>query len=385
MFKIKTQNKITKAGLELFDKAKYDISDAATDPDAIIVRSANMLDAELNPGLLAIARAGAGYNNIPVEKCAECGIVVFNTPAQNANAVKELTVAALVLASRNVIDAVNWAKTLKSDVAKEVESGKAQFVGHEILGKTLGIIGMGAVGSRTANAGVALGMEVLGVDPYMTIENALSLSRSVKIAKERDEIFAKSDYIALHTTLTPETKYVINEQNIAKMKDGVRIINFTRADTVNDDDMAAALESGKVAKYVTDFPNEEVLQMKNTIAIPHLAASTEESEENCAMMAATQLIDFLENGNIKNSVNYPELIMERTTDARICIFHKNVSGTISKITSAVSELGINIEHFTNRSKGDYAYTVCDINGEIPDGLLSTISGINDIIRINVIG
>jgi len=384
MFKIKTQNKITERGLDIFDRAFYNISDGETNPDAIIVRSADMHGLEINPELKAIARAGAGYNNIPVEKCAEAGIVVFNTPGQNANAVKELAVAALMLASRDIIGAVNWARTLTANVAKEVESGKGRFAGSEIAGKTLGIIGVGNTGSRTANAGVALLMDVIGVDPYMTIENALSLSRTVKIAKERIEIFEKSDYIVLHALVTPETVHMINAESIAKMKDGVRIINLSRADLVDDDAMAEALETGKVAKYVTDFPNEKVLQMKNTIAIPHLAASTEESEDNCAVMAVTQIIDFLENGNIRNSVNYPELIMPRTADTRLCVFHKNVSGTISAISSAISEFGINIEHFTNRSKGDYAYTICEINGEIPENILNNISSMNDIIKINVI-
>ncbi|MCL1793874.1 MAG: 3-phosphoglycerate dehydrogenase family protein [Oscillospiraceae bacterium] len=380
MFKIKTQNKITKQGLDLFDKAKYEISDAEAAPDAIIVRSANMLDAEFGANLKAIARAGAGYNNIPVGKCTEGGIVVFNTPGANANGVKELEIAALILASRNVIDAVNWAKTLTADVAKEVESGKSKFAGAEIAGKTLGIIGVGNVGSLTANAGVALGMNVIGQDPGLTVQTALSLSRSVNIAKDREEIIKKSDYITLHVPVTPETKNMINAETIAKMKNGVRIINLSRADIVDDKAMAAALESGKVAKYVTDFPNESVLQMKNTIAIPHLGASTEESEEKCAEMAVRQIMDYLENGNIKNSVNYPELVMERTTDARICVFHKNVSGMISKITSAISDFGINIENFTNRSKGDFAYTVCEINGEVPDGLMEKISGLEDMIR-----
>ena len=384
MFKIKTQNKITERGLEIFDRERYNISDSETNPDAIIVRSADMLNMGFNPELKAIARAGAGYNNIPVDKCAEAGIVVFNTPAQNANAVKELVVASLVLASRNIIDAVNWTKTLTADVAKEVEAGKSQFVGHEVIGKTLGIIGMGAVGSRTANVGVALGMNVIGNDPYMTIEGALSLSRSVKIAKERSEVIEKSDYISLHALVTPETKNMINAETIAKMKNGVRIINFSRADLVDDDAMAAALESGKVAKYVTDFPNEKVQKMKNVIAIPHMGASTEESEDNCAVMAVNQIIDFLENGNIRNSVNYPELVMERTTDTRICAFHMNVSGTISLISSAISQMGINIEHFTNRSKGDYAYTICDINGEFPEHIAPKLLSMKDIIKINVI-
>ncbi|MCL2772204.1 MAG: 3-phosphoglycerate dehydrogenase family protein [Oscillospiraceae bacterium] len=384
MFKIKTQNKITKLGLDIFDTAKYIISDAETNPDAIIVRSADMLKMEANPELKAIARAGAGVNNIPIDRCTEAGIVVFNTPGANANAVKELAVCALVLASRNVIDAVNWANTLTTDVAKEVEAGKGKFAGCEITGKTLGIIGLGNVGSRTANAGVSLGMNVIGNDPYMTIESALSLPSSAKIAKERAEVLEKSDYIILHATFTPETKHMINEKSIASMKTGVVIINLSRADLVDDEAMAAALESGKVAKYVTDFPNEKVLKMKNAIAIPHLGASSQESEDKCAVMAVNQTIDFLENGNIKNSVNYPELVIDRSTDARLCVFHKNVSGVISKISSAVSEFRINIENFTSKSKNDYAYTICEINAQIPETLIDKISQIPDIIKVNVI-
>ena len=383
MFKIKTQNKITRQGLDIFDPENYIISDGETNPDAIIVRSANMLDYEFNPELKTIARAGAGYNNIPVDKCAEAGIVVFNTPGANANAVKELATAALILSSRDICGGIEWAKTLTENVAKEVETGKSKFVGFEVSGKTLGIIGVGKIGAPVANVGVALGMNVIGQDPYMTVENAISLTRTVKMVKERDEIFAKSDYISLHPFYTSEIKHMINAEAIAKMKDGVRIINLTRAELVDDDAMAAALASGKVAKYVTDFPNEKVLKMKNAIAIPHLGASTEESEDNCAIMAVNQIIDFLENGNIKNSVNYPDLAVARTTDARICIFHKNVSGIISKISSAVSDFGINIEHFTNRSRGDYAYSICDINGKIPDDLLVKLTADKDIIKVTV--
>jgi len=385
MFKIKTQNKITKLGLDIFDAVKYIISDGETNPDAIIVRSADMLKMETNPELKAVARAGAGVNNIPVDRCTEAGIVVFNTPGANANAVKELSVAALILASRNIVEGIEWAKTLTADVAKEVEAGKGKFAGSEITGKTLGIIGLGNVGSRTANAGVSLGMNVIGNDPYMTIESALSLPSSAKIAKERSEVIEKSDYIVLHATFTPETKHMINQASIASMKPGVVIINLSRADLVDDDAMAAALESGKVAKYVTDFPNEKVLKMKNTVAIPHLGASTQESEDKCAVMAVNQIIDFLENGNIKNSVNYPELVMDRSTDVRLCVFHKNVSGIISKISSAVSEFGINIENFTTRSKGDYAYTICEINAQIPAPLADKISQIPDIVKVIVIG
>jgi D-3-phosphoglycerate dehydrogenase len=338
----------------------------------------------MNPELKAIARAGAGYNNIPVEKCAEAGIVVFNAPGANANAVKELAVAALLLASRDIYGAIEWAKTLTADIEKSVEAGKSNFVGPEIAGKTLGIIGVGATGSLTANAGVGMNMNVIGQDPYMKIETAVSLSRSVQLVQERTTVFEKSDYIVLHAIVTPETKNMINAESIAKMKDGVRIINLSRADLVNDDDIAAALESGKVAKYVTDFPNAKVLAMKNTVAIPHLAASTPESEDKCAVMAVNQIIDFLENGNIKNSVNYPELVAARTGDIRICITHRNVKGTIAQISSNLSAVGINIENMTNRSRGDIAYTICEINGTLPDGFKEKISTAPDIIRVNVI-
>jgi D-3-phosphoglycerate dehydrogenase len=339
---------------------------------------------EFNPELKAIARAGAGTNNIPVDKCAEAGVVVFNTPGANANAVKELAVAALLLASRDISGAIEWAKTLKTDVEKAVEAGKSNFVGPEVLGKNLGIIGMGATGSPTANAGVALGMEVTGFDPGMTIETALSLSRSVKISKERDTIIATSDYITLHVPVTAETKYSINAETIAKMKDGVRIINMSRAELVDDDAMTAALESGKVAKYVTDFPNAKVLAMKNVVAIPHLAASTPESEDNCAIMAVNQIIDYLENGNIKNSVNYPDLVMDRQGDIRVCLMHKNVKGVIATISSNLSELGVNIESMTNRSRGDYAYSIFDIIGGLPEGFAEKISAVQDVIKVNVI-
>ena len=384
MYKIQTMNKIMQQGLDIFKKEKYQVSDTEENAEAIIVRSANLLDMEFNKDLKAIARAGAGYNNIPVDKCTEAGIVVFNTPGANANAVKELAVAAIIMASRNIIGAVNWTKTLTKNVAKEVEAGKSPFVGHEVHGKTLGVIGVGATGSLTANAGVALGMDVLGYDPYMTVEVAMTLSRSVKRAYDRETLYNKSDYIVLHALVTPETTNMINKASIAQMKDEVYIINLSRAELVNDDDMAEALESGKVASYVTDFPNDKVLKMKNVIPIPHLGASTPESEENCAFMAVNQIIDYLENGNIKNSVNYPDLSMNRNSNIRICLLHKNVSGIISQVTSAVSALGINIENLTNRSKGENAYTICEMNGELPDGLIDKLTKINDITKINVI-
>ena len=386
MIKIKTINKITSLGIDLFDKKRYTVSDSEKNPDAIVVRSADMHSLELNPELKAIARAGAGYNNIPVDKCGESGIVVFNAPGANANAVKELAIAALLLASRDIYGAIGWARTLKSqpDIEKKVEEGKSNFSGPELAGKTLGLIGMGNTGSLVANAGIVLGMNVIGNDPYMTIEGALSLSRSVRIERERDEIFEKSDYISLHALVTPETKNMINAESIAKMKPGVRIINMARADLVDDDAMADALNSGKVAKYVTDFPNAKVLAMKNVVPIPHLASSTPESEDKCAVMAVNQIIDYLENGNIRNSVNYPDLVKDRIGDVRICVMHKNVKGTLAEISTSISTLGLNIENMTNRSRGDLAYTICEINGEVPAGFAEKLASTPDIIRVHVV-
>jgi len=387
MFKINLLNKISPVGTDNFNKNLYEIGEGMANPDAVLVRSAAMHDMTLPPSLKAIARAGAGTNNIPVDRCTEAGIVVFNTPGANANAVKELGITALLLASRDIIGGVNWAKGLSgtaADVTKEVENGKAAFVGPELRGKTLGVVGLGAIGAILANTALHLGMEVYGNDPYITVDNAWMLSRSVKKADERKIIFEKSDYITLHAPVTPETKYMVNAESIAQMKDGVRIINMSRADLVNDADMAAALESGKVARYVTDFPNEAVISMKNCIAIPHLGASTPESEDNCAVMAANQLIDFLENGNIKNSVNFPTLYEPRASETRLCVMHKNIPNMLSQISSAVAAQGLNIEHMTNRSKKDAAYTMLEISGDLPRTVADSLKAIDGIIRVNVI-
>ena len=305
MKKIKLLNKIAAVGTDVFDKAEYEVSDSVTNADAIMVRSANMHEMEYNDELLAIARAGAGVNNIPVEECAKRGIVVFNTPGANANGVKELAVAALILASRDVAGGIEWVKANAADenIAKTVEKEKSKFAGCEILGKTLGVLGLGAIGGLVANTAKSLGMKVIGCDPYLTVNAAWSLSSSVIHAQNNDEVYANSDYITLHVPSTPTTRGMINAETIAKMKDGVRIINLARADLVNSEDMAAALESGKVAAYVTDFPTPDTVKMKNTVSIPHLGASTAESEDNCAVMAAQQLCEFIESGKIKNSVN----------------------------------------------------------------------------------
>ena len=378
---IRTMNKIAEIGLNELDKNKYAISDTAENPDAIMVRSASLHDMEFGYKLTAIVRCGAGVNNIPVDRCAEKGIVVFNTPGANANGVKELTVAALLLASRNIIGGVEWANTLETDVAKQVEKGKSSFGGCEILGKSLGVIGLGAIGGMVANTAKSLGMKVTGFDPYITISAAWHLSRSIAQASSYDEIFEKSDYITLHVPATKDTKGMINKDTIAKMKDGVKIINLSRADLVNIEDMKVALESGKVSAYVTDFPTEDSINTKGIITIPHLGASTLESEDNCAVMASHELDDFLQNGNITNSVNYPSISLPYSGGGRLLILHKNVPNIISRITSNISAEGINIDNMANRSKGDYACTLIDMPELASDKLIEKISEIENIIRI----
>ena len=379
-------NKIAAVGTNVFDKAVYEVSDAVTNAEAIMVRSANLHEMEYNDELLAIARAGAGVNNIPIEECAKRGIVVFNTPGANANGVKELAVAALILASRDVAGGIEWvrANAADPDIAKTVEKEKSKFAGCEILGKTLGVIGLGAIGGLVANTAKNLGMKVVGCDPYLTVNAAWSLSSSVVHAQSYDEIYAVSDYITLHVPSTPTTRGMINKETIAKMKDGVRIINLARADLVNSEDMAAALESGKVAAYVTDFPTPDTVNMKNTVSIPHLGASTSESEDNCAVMAAQQLCEFLETGNIKNSVNYPAVSIPHTGASRICICHKNVANMLASITGIVSGAGINIENLSNGSKGDFAYTIVEMSVKIPADIIPKIEAIEGVIKVRVI-
>ena len=386
MKRIKLLNKIAAVGTDVFDRSVYEVSDAVAAPDAIMVRSANMHETVFNPELIAIARAGAGVNNIPVDKCAADGIVVFNTPGANANGVKELAVAALMLASRDVVGGIEWVKSIAGDpdIAKAVEAGKSKFAGCEILGKTLGVIGLGAIGGLVANAAKNLGMKVMGCDPYLTVNAAWSLSSSVHHAESYDQIYEASDYITLHVPSTPTTKGMINKDTIAKMKDGVRIINLARADLVNAADMKEALESGKVAAYVTDFPTPETVGMKNTVCIPHLGASTAESEDNCAVMAAQELTEFISTGNIRNSVNYPAVSIPHTGAARICLCHKNVANMLATITGIVSGAGINIENLSNGSKGDYAYTIVEIGVAVPEEIIPKLEAIEDMIRVRVI-
>ena len=386
MKNIKLMNKIAKIGTDVFDKNVYNVSDSIENPDAIMVRSANLHDMSFGDNLLAIARAGAGVNNIPVEECANQGIVVFNTPGANANGVKELAILALILASRDVVGGIEWAKSLANteNVAKAVEAGKSKFAGFEIMGKTLGVIGLGAIGGLVANAARSLGMNVMGCDPYITVHAAWSLSRSIHSASTYDEIYADADYITIHVPSTPTTKGMINKETIAKMKDGVRIINLARADLVDVEAMREALESGKIASYVTDFPTEETLTLPNTVNIPHLGASTEESEDNCAVMAADELSEYLITGNIRNSVNYPNVSIPHTGAARICICHLNVANMLSQITSAVSARGINIENLSNGSRGEFAYTIVEVSVPVPETVVKAINTIDGIIKVRVI-
>lgn len=386
MYNIQTLNKISKAGLSRLGD-NYTVADDAQNPEAILVRSASMHDMELPESLLAIARAGAGVNNIPLDKCSEKGIVVFNTPGANANAVKELVITALLISSRKVVNGIEWAKTLKGNgdaVGKMVEKGKSQFVGPEIKGKTLGVVGLGAIGILVANAAVSLGMEVVGYDPFLSVDNALMISRKVKHVVSMDEIFAESDYITVHVPLTPDTKGVINAENIAKMKDGVRIINYSRADLVNSADVLAAIKDGKVAAYTTDFATDDILGEDGVIVTPHLGASTPESEDNCAAMAADEIKDFLENGNIKNSVTLPNVGMPRTGAERVCVIHKNIPNILSTVTAALSETGNNIESMDSKSRKDYAYTILDVANDVDEAAKAKIAAIDGVIRVRVI-
>ena len=375
MFKIKTLNKIDQEGLQLFPLNNYEIASELPSPDAIVLRSFSMHDMELPSSLKAIARAGAGVNNIPVEKCTEKGIVVFNTPGANANAVKELVIAGMLLASRDIIESVVWAKTLigKGDeVPALVEKGKNSFAGQEIKGKTLAVIGLGAIGVLVANAASALNMRVIGYDPYMSVKHALKLSREVTWIEGIQPLLAQADYVTINVPLTSETKGYINSEKFNMMKDGVRILNFARGGLVDNKSLKEAIASGKVARYVTDFPDEETLKMDKVISIPHLGASTQESETNCSIMAVEQIKDFLENGNIKNSVNFPEACMERNgNECRIIIANKNIPNMVSQISSVLASEGINIDNMLNKKCGDIAYNIIDVAQKNVDESIKT--------------
>ncbi len=387
MKNILTLNAISPVINDIFDST-YNVSNDVASPVGIMLRSFKMHDYTLDENTIAIARAGAGTNNIPVKEYAEQGVVVFNTPGANANAVKELVLAALLIGSRNVINATDWVKTLKGqgdEVGKLVEKGKSQFAGQEIAGKTLGVIGLGAIGALVANSALALGMKVCGYDPFLSVNAALKLSSDVKIVKELDDIAKNCDYITIHIPyIADQNKGLINAGLIRKMKDGVILVNCARGEIVDNNDIIKATESGKVAKYIVDFPADELIGAKNVICIPHLGASTEEAEDNCAVMAAKQLIDYIENGNVVNSVNYPTCAMPRSTDYRLVILHKNTQNILAEITGTVGKEGINISNLTNQSKGDFAVTILDIDNEVSADAIKHISEVENIIRVRVI-
>jgi len=384
MYNIKKLNAISNAVCDYLTDDTYVISEEAQDYDAILVRSAKCHDMDFSDDLVAIARAGAGVNNIPVDACAEKGIVVFNTPGANANGVKELVLAAMFLASRNILDAVDWAKTLNGkgdEVLPMVEKGKKQFVGPELAGKTLGVIGLGAIGVMVANAAHSLGMKVIGYDPYISVESAWGLSQDVGRAHKLDGLLESADYITLHVPLMDKTKRFIGEEEIKKMKKNVILLNFARNGLIDYDPLFAALEEKSIGKYVTDFPNDKLLGLENAICIPHLGASTPESEENCARMAAKQLRDYLETGRIVNSVNMPTAVQPFTGKFRIAVIHKNITGMVGKMTALIAETGVNITDMVNKSRGDYAYTMINLDEKVSDETVDKFRAIEGVIRV----
>ena len=386
MKKIHCLNPIASCGTELFP-ADYELTDTLAEADGVLVRSASMHEMELPEGLLAIGRAGAGVNNIPLEACAEKGIVVFNTPGANANGVKELVIAGLLMASRDIPGGLSWCKENAEDanITKDTEKSKKAFAGWEIRGKKLGVIGLGAIGAEVANAATHLGMEVYGYDPFISVNAAWRLSRNVKHITNADVIFQECDYITIHVPLTDSTKGMINKEKLDMMKDGVVVLNFARDTLVNDDDMAAALESGKVHRYVSDFPNPKVAHMHNVILLPHLGASTKESEDNCAVMAVEELTDYIENGNIKNSVNYPACDMgECHAACRVAVLHKNIPNMIGQITGILAGQGVNISDMTNKSRDKYAYTLLDLEHRPEDATVKKLTGIDGVLRVRVV-
>lgn len=387
MYHIKTMNKISPKGLAVLDHDRFDVGDQIENEHAILVRSAALHEYDFPDELLAIARAGAGVNNIPIDRCSEAGIVVFNTPGANANAVKELAICALLLASRNIAGGISWVRekaTEGANVAQVVEKGKAAFAGPEIMGKTLGVVGLGAIGILVANAASRLGMNVIGYDPFLSVSSALSLSPKVHFVKDISKLYSEADYISLHLPMTNETKNTISSDSMAQMKDGVRIINLARGELVNNEDMKIALNEGKVSVYVTDFPNNEIVSVEGVIPMPHLGASTPESEENCAVMASDQIQDYLERGNITNSVNLPNLSQDWTTSTRIAIFHRNIPNMLATATAHLSKDGINVEAMSSKAKGDYAYMLLDVNGNIGDTALEDLKNLDGVLRLRVL-
>jgi D-3-phosphoglycerate dehydrogenase len=381
-------NKISSAGLAHLDQHRFQVGADLENEDGILVRSAAMHEYEFPTALRAIARAGAGTNNIPIDRCSENGIVVFNTPGANANAVKELVIAAMLIASRDILGGAEWvqeqANTPNVDLAAVVEKGKSAFTGPELYRKTLGVIGLGAIGALVCNTALDLGMDVYGYDPFLSVDAALRLDRHVHVVKDINELYKVSDYITIHVPYNNSTKDFINAEAISKMKGQVRIINLARGGLVNDDDMVAALESGRVARYVTDFPNEQIVAAPHVIALPHLGASTPESEENCAIMAVRQLEDYLVNGNITNSVNLPNVSQEWSGISRLCLIHKNIPAMLTQIMTTLSDDSINVENMTNKSKKDYAYTLVDVNTRITDEVADELRAIPGVVRVRVL-
>ena len=383
MKNIKLMNKIASVGTDVFDRSIYNVGDDVANADAIMVRSAALHEMEFNPELEAIARCGAGVNNIPVEKCTENGVVVFNTPGANANGVKELAICALIMAARDVVGGIKWAESLKGQegVAKLVEKGKGAYVGNELVGKKLGVIGLGAIGGMVANAANALGMVVMGCDPYITPRAAWSLAPSIKQAASYEEIYQTCDYISIHVPATPQTKNMICEKTLSMMKDGVKIINLARADLVNAADIKKAIADGKVSRYIVDFPTEETVGENGIVNIPHLGASTYESEDHCAVMAAKQLDEYLKCGNIVNSVNFPNVSMPHNSASRVCVMHKNIPNMISQITAAFASSNVNIENLANGSRGDVAYTIVETNDKADEAIVNSVSAIEGVFKV----
>ena len=387
MYRIQTFNKISPLGLNKFDPERYSVSDSESAPDGILVRSAKLLDYEFPSSLLAIARAGVGVNNIPLDRCSEAGIPVFNTPGANANAVKELVLCAMLLGSRDVPGAIRWVREQVDagvDVTTVVEKGKSAFVGPEIYKKTLGVIGLGAIGSLVANLALSLGMDVYGYDPFLSVDAALRLDRHIHVVKDINELYKRADYITIHIHFTDKTKNMIDAKAIANMKLGVRFINLARGEIVDDDAMLAALDSGKVASYVTDFPNNRLVKAPHVVAMPHLGASTPESEQNCAIMAVDELQDYLENGNIRNSVNMPAASLERSGVMRMCLIHKNVPAMLASITTLLAKDNVNVENLSNKSKGDYAYTIVDLGARVDQSVIEDVKNLPNMVRVRVI-
>ncbi len=387
MYQIKTFNRISPIGLNRFDAEHYRVGEDVENPHGIVVRSAKLLDYEFPSELLGISRAGVGFNNIPVDRCSEAGIAVFSTPGANANAVKELVLCAMLIASRDVDGSIRWVREQAAsgvDVTTVVEKGKAAFVGPEIYKKTLGIIGLGAIGSLVANMAVKLGMDVYGYDPYLSVDTALQLDRHIHVVKDIEDIYKRADYITIHIHFNEQTRGMIGAKAIASMKRGVRFINLARGEIVDDDAMLAALDTGRVSVYVTDFPNNKLLQAPHVLGMPHMGASTPESEQNCAVMAVDQLRDYLENGNIRNAVNLPNVYLERSGVMRMCIIHRNVPAMLASITSLLSTDGVNVENLSNKSKGPYAYTLVDLGTRVDEKVIEDVKNLPNVIRVRVI-